>query len=90
MPAISRVTDMSTGHDNCGPRPSIQGSPDVFINGLPVNRVGDQWAEHCNHGGSTIQGSANVFVNGMPVGRVGDPIDCGDTIAQGSPNVFVN
>jgi len=31
-----------------------------------------------------------VYVNGKQVCRVGDPISCGDVMAQGSENVFVN
>ena len=58
MPAVVRVGDMSAGHPHCyPPTPAVSGSP-------------------------------NVFVNGKALCRVGDSISCGDTMAQGSPNVF--
>lgn len=94
MPAACRLGDMSTGHDGFSPRPNVQGSPNVMINGIPAHRVGDKWTFHnksrATHEGVLAQGSPNVFVNGMPIGRIGDQISCGDTVAQGSPNVFVN
>jgi uncharacterized Zn-binding protein involved in type VI secretion len=42
------------------------------------------------HDGVASSGSPNVFVNGKPVCRIGDAISCGDTMATGSENVFVN
>ncbi len=93
MPAAARLNDMSAGH--CFfPRGNCQGSPNVFINGIPVHRVGDSWPIHkCKkkkHGSVQSQGSANVFVNGVAIARIGDSLSCGDVVAQGSPNVFVN
>ncbi len=38
---------------------TAHGSPDVFINNIPVNRLGD--SDTCGH--SRVGGSANVFVN---------------------------
>lgn len=92
MPKIARVGDVSTGHDACPPVPITEGSPNVFINGKPVARVGDPFAVHsCKvhppHIGHIASGSSNVFVNGKPVARVGDPVTCGGSIAQGSDNV---
>lgn len=93
MPALVRFADMSAGH--CfGARPNDQASPNVFVNGKGAHRVGDHWPTHCCgpvcHDGVQGTGSPNVFVNGKAVARVGDAIACGDTNAQGSPNVFVN
>ncbi|QBR35754.1 PaaR repeat-containing protein [Leisingera sp. NJS201] len=93
MPAVTRWGDMCTGHGAFPPRNSTGGSPDVFVNGIPVHRQGDGWAVHCDplpscHGGSLAAGSSTVFVNGMQVGRVGDPVDCGSSVASGSGNVF--
>ncbi len=91
---VSRLGDLSTP-DPCKapPRASIQGSGNVFVNGIPVHRVGDAWAPHAcpgspPHAATTAVGSATVFVNGMPISRLGDLISCGSTIAVGSGNVF--
>lgn len=93
MPAVTRKGDRCTGHGTFPPRASAGGSGDVFINGMPAHRVGDAWGSHCNptpvcHGGSLASGSATVFVNGQPLGRVGDSVDCGSSVASGSPDVF--
>ena len=97
MPGVVRLGDMSAGHPHCYPaRPNIEASPNVFCNGKAVHRLGDAWAvhgacpEHTPHGGVASSGSPNVFVNGKPICRIGDAISCGDTMAQGSDNVFAN
>lgn len=94
MPAITRQGDICTGHGCWPPRPSVGGSGNVFVNGIPVHRQGDGWAVHCCkdscHAGSLANGSGSVFVNGKPCGRVGDAVDCGSSVAAGSPNVFAN
>jgi len=96
---ITRVGDKTTGHSSYRPRAAIGGSPDVFVNNIAVNRVGDGWAPHGaspafrgdphpgegNH--TTSAGSGTVFANGKAVARIGDPV-AGDTIGAGSPNVF--
>lgn len=93
MAAAVRIGDRSTGH--CfESRPNFQGSPNVFINGKAVHRVGDSWPIHTcgkqKHGSVTAQGSPNVFINGKAAARVGDRLSCGDICGQGSPNVFIN
>lgn len=94
MPAAHRQGDICTGHGCFGPRPNIEGSPNVFVNGQPAHRLGDAWGPHkCGkkaHTGNAAGGSPNVFVNGKPKCRVGDPVNCGSVMASGSPNVFVN
>lgn len=92
MPAVARLGDTCTGHASFPPRPSIEGSGNVFVNGLSAHRRGDGWAAHCNpspscHAGSLAGGSGTVYVNGRPLGRIGDMVDCGSAAAQGSPNV---
>ena len=68
----------------------IEGSPNVFVNGHPVHRVGDG----DSHGGVQAEGSSTVFVNGRAIARVGDnnggcPIPCApNPEATGSENVF--
>ena len=72
----------------------MEGSPNVFVNGLPWHREGDGWDEHCCpaipecHSSVLGGGSATVFVNGKAAGRIGDPVACGGSVASGSPNVF--
>jgi uncharacterized Zn-binding protein involved in type VI secretion len=94
MPAVVRKGDICTGHGCFPSRPNIEGSPDVFVNGIPVHRVGDAWDSHCCgptcHGGEQQTGSPTVFVNGRPVARVGDQISCGSLNLEGSPDVFVD
>ena len=91
MAAVTRQGDISAGH-GYPPRPNDQGSPDVFVDNLPVHRQTDHWPTHCIpgscHDGVTLAGNPTVFVNNLPIARIGDPISCGDKIAQGSQTVF--
>ena len=91
MPSVTRLGDMASGHGCWPEHPSIEASPNVFVNGIPVVRVGDAYQPHTcetTHGGNLAAGSSSVFVNGMAIGRVGDPVSCGSTVIEGSPNVF--
>lgn len=94
MPKVARLGDTCTGHGCWPSRPNVQGSPDVFANGIPVHRQDDAWAPHTcppipeTHASRLAMGSFTVFVNGKPLGRVGDPVACGGVVAAGSPNVF--
>lgn len=98
MSGAARLGDICTGHECFPPRNSIEGSPDVFVNGRPFHRQGDGWAVHCCthpevphgcHGSVLALGSSSVYVNGRQAGRIGDPVACGGVIATGSSNVFV-
>lgn len=95
MPPCARINDLCTGHGPCYPgRPAVAGSPDVFVNGRNVHRVGDAWAAHgCpknpTHGSILAAGSSTVFANGLPIGRIGDPVACGSSVATGSGDVFI-
>lgn len=94
MPAVTRKADMGTGHGCWVPRPNAEGSPDVYVNGIPLHRQGDAWLPHTcpsipnTHAGNLASGSSTVYCNGMQVGRIGDPVDCGSFVAQGSPDVY--
>jgi len=86
---------ISTGHGCFPPKPVIQGSPNVFVEGSEVVRISDNWSVHCCpnqgcHGSISSQGSPNVFANGLPKARVGDAISCGDSVATGASTVFIN
>lgn len=92
----TRLGDLCAGHPEipCNPRPNIEGSPNVFVNGLPWHRQGDLWSTHCSPphlGAVLVSGSPNVYVNSVQAGRSpGDPISCLTVTQQGSPNVLVN
>jgi len=92
MPGIAKLGDSCTGDSCFPPRVNIQGSADVFVNGVAVHRQGDAWAVHCCgnscHDGTLVGGSGTVFVNGKAVGRIGDSISDGAASAVGSQNVF--
>jgi uncharacterized Zn-binding protein involved in type VI secretion len=62
------------------------GSPDVFVNGIPVARVTDIYICSIHGPNPIIKGSSRLWANGLPVARIGDPTACGATIATGSPN----
>lgn len=99
--AIARVGDLCSGHGDFPPREAISGSPDVFINGKPVVRVGDNYASHTrdvspfdSHAGYVASSTSTVIINGIPAARTGDPIDtaptgdqCASTVGPGSPTV---
>ena len=93
MPGIVRLGDISAGH--CFfPRPNIEGSDNVFINGIPVHLLGMKWPTHCCgpicHDSVTSQASDNTFCNGLGVTRIGDSQSCGDMAAEGSADTFCN
>ena len=93
MPGVTHIGDSCTGHGLYPPRSSTEGSGNVFANGIPVHRQGDDWAVHCIpgpicHGGSLAAGSGSVSANGQQLGRTGDPVDCGSSVAGGSGDVF--
>lgn len=95
MPAAIRKGDICKGHSCWVPRPNDEGSPNVFINGIPAHRVGDHWMTHCCgpacHDSIAATGSPDVFVNGKKLCRVDDLTACGSSMGDThSPDVFVN
>lgn len=92
MAGIARVGDISTGHDGFSPRPIITGSNNVFLNGLPVVRLGDVWQNHCSnsscHTCNQVTASNTTFINGRGVVTKGMATGCGDSVATSSNNVF--
>lgn len=85
--------DECTGHDGCPSRKAVEGSPDVFLDGHAVVRLGDRWASHgcpvhAPHEGRVNQASEDVLVNGLPVVRVGDPLDCGGAVKTGAEALY--
>lgn len=93
MPAVTRIGDADIPH--CSGMVRAEGSPDVFVNGIPVSREDDLNTTHllpgapCPPHAAPIEiGSTKVFINGKGCGRVGDAITGCTSVAAGSPNVF--
>lgn len=94
MSSATRIGDKCTGHDACPPRPLIEGSANVFVNGRRAGRLGDSYTthscdEHPPHTGVIAAGSKTVYINGKSAGRVGDAVSCGGSVGEGSSNVFI-
>lgn len=95
MPNVTRMGDPYDDGDF-----QAVGSGDVFINGLPIARLGDLTTGHgCWPPAQVQTGSPTVFANFIPVGRVGDlhVIHCcpddschPGSFISGSPDVFAN
>lgn len=95
MPKVTRVTDIGSGHGCFPPTPAIEGSGDVFVNGLAVHRKGDALAPHgCSncppHGRAASGASPSVYVNGKAVVRMGDGVDCGGSLSTALQNVYAD
>ncbi|WP_353289414.1 PAAR domain-containing protein [Wolbachia endosymbiont (group A) of Paraperithous gnathaulax] len=79
--SVVRVGDYCA---EAAPHFCISGSNNVFVNGKPMCRQGDNFSE----GKVMIQGSKTVFANGFGAGRVGDIVSCGFKVIKGSESVF--
>lgn len=88
-----RIFDMCSGHDCHCPRPAIEGSENVFVNGRRVLRLGDTFTIHCCgeecHYGYLSQGSTTVTANGKGIGYIGCGVTCGSVLQTGSDNVLI-
>lgn len=93
MPAATRIGDADVTH--CSTPVRADGSSNVFVNGIPWSRQGDNNTTHLlpgapcpAHSAPIAIGSSTVFVNGKGAGRVGDAISGCTSVAEGSSNVF--
>ena len=93
MPAATRIGDADVAH--CSGMTRAAGSPNVYVNGIPWSRQGDNNTGHLlpgspcpGHSAPIASGSSTVKVNGLGAGRVGDGIRGCTAVAAGSPNVF--
>ena len=93
MPAATRIGDADVAH--CSGMTRAQGSPNVFVNGIPWSRQGDNNTAHLlpgspcpTHAAPIAVGSSTVFCNNKGAGRIGDAISGCTSVAAGSPNVF--
>lgn len=95
MTEVARVTDMHEGicghGDICCPHfvtgPIVQGSEQVFTNGLQQARDRDIVSHNCPHCGTgyIVASSSTVLVNGKVIARLGDTV-----IYPGGNGVIVN
>ena len=83
MPQATRLGDLTTGEGIIPPVPSVEASPNVFVNSLGWVRQNDAYAL-----GELVSGSPTVFVNHLQAGRIDDPTSVAGPVAEGSPNVF--
>lgn len=85
MSQVARIGDVCGGEITTG-------SDTVYVDGIPVARIGDSIAPHGDgeHASAEVAtGSSSVYVNGIPVARTGDAGTCGDIISTGSTSVMV-
>lgn len=78
---MSKPAARQSDQDSCqlpghGANPTVTGSPDVLINGLPALRVGDRSA--C--GDTVAEGMSTILVNGLPIAFLGSSTSHGGTI----------
>ena len=93
LPA-TRIGDADIPH--CSGMVRAEGSPNVFVNGIPWSLMGDVNTPHlkpcgdecCIHSAPIARGSFIVFVNGVGSGRISDAIAGCTNVAVGSPNVY--
>ena len=92
LPA-TRIGDADIPH--CSGMVRAEGSPDVFVNGIPWSLMTHVNTPHlkpcgdecCIHSAPIARGSWLVFVNGLGSGRISDSIMGCTNVAEGSPNV---
>lgn len=87
-------------HHHCSHRNTgrLAGSCNVFVNGLPAQKVGDAvFFEACQHSGvgEITEGSSTVFICKKPAARIKDSCTCQNpmcgreqVITTGSNNVY--
>lgn len=89
MPAC-RLSDKTMGHGCYPPQVTLEGSDNVFIEGLPAFRQGDKIQPHCCNGchpSAGGEGSPTVFVNNRALNRVTDKATCGSIMLTGAKTV---
>lgn len=99
MPAVSRIGDRSTGH-GCFPPTNLIETPvaKTFFNGKLAGVVSTncKFAAHVCGRITHIpdirvpsSGASKTYIEGNLAARIGDNIQCGDAIAEGSANSFI-
>lgn len=91
--AISCLGDSCSGHGCFPPRPGINASSKLFVQGRPAHRVGDSWQLHTcgndTHDATVVYGSYKMFESGQSVAVIGSVLSCGSILAAGSSKFFV-
>lgn len=100
MPALSKLGDLSTGHDGY-PATKMITTPVVktFINGKLAGVVSPLCTFESHSKGASVhpsntrypvRSSGKLYIEGYLAAWVGDPLADGDTIGEGSTNSFAN
>lgn len=90
---ISRIGDITTGHQCYSPSVGTNSAKTVFADGLPVHVIGNTFTPHTcgsdTHPDVLVGGAAKVVVEGIPVSRLGDALAPGGALmAEASWTVF--
>jgi uncharacterized Zn-binding protein involved in type VI secretion len=99
MPAVSTIGDKSTGHGCFAPTALIT-TPvaKTYFNGKLAAVVDSNCKFAAHSCGITTHnsdiripssGASKTYIEGKKAARIGDSIQCGDAIAQGSSNSFI-
>ena len=99
MPAVSTIGDKSTGHGCFAPTALIT-TPvaKTYFNGKLAAVVDSNCRFAAHSCGITTHntsiripssGASKTYIEGKKAARIGDGIQCGDAIAQGSTNTFI-
>jgi uncharacterized Zn-binding protein involved in type VI secretion len=99
MPAVSRLDDLSTGH-GCFPPTKLITTPvsKTYFNGKLAAVVSSNCKFQAHVCGLTTHnsdiripssGASKTYIEGNKAARIGDNIQCGDAIAEGSSNSFI-
>ena len=74
------------GDEDSAKNKMVEGSSDVFVNGIEVCRLKDKDSAK----NEVVTGSASVFVNNRPVCRIGDKDSAKHVKNKGSGDVFAD
>lgn len=90
---VAYLPGATTGHLTWPPTIGATTVGTVRINGIAVSYNTASYITHVNnlgipHPNPICIAVGTVLAYGQPIGRVGDFLSCGDTLANGSPNVL--
>jgi uncharacterized Zn-binding protein involved in type VI secretion len=99
MPAVSQKGKQSTGHGCFAPTVMAQTPVSkTYFNGILAGVV-DQGCQFVPHTCGIVthsqaeryvsSGASKTYIEGKKAARIGDNIGCGDVIAEGSSNSFI-
>ncbi|EAS1760890.1 type VI secretion system PAAR protein [Salmonella enterica] len=88
MPTAARLNDKGTQHDSYYETVIITSSLMIFIDRLPVARMGGPLTphskpEHPPHPRKIAGGSSTAFIDDLPAARTGDGMDCDGVVIGG-------